>query len=700
MIGRLALRSLTAHPVRSAVLAAGFGVGVAVMAILLGVAEIVLDQAQSPALVGGGDVLIRLTPAGAGAAGARRARCSPTRCADASASRRRRTPTRSVSAARRHGRRAWPRAAASRASSARSAIRRRRTIDAWRDTPADVGVDAATRPRRCCARSIAFTRFRTRRRGRDSWAEWLYFNGRVERRALLPDVPRRAAARRTARAPRACGCSSIATGRWRSFSARRAAHRRGVAARAGPDDRRELGAARRAALSHPSRSRGRATAARRRAICRSQASPGRLVPPLEITGARGWRTGYVVPVMSGALDGDARRRRRARVARRRHRLSRSQLGVLAGRVVAVGPGAAGRPVVHLRPRVSAARGRRSRAHARLRRRARTRRPLGYATNVRITEENDDRGQPRTIAVRARGTALDLELQFDVASAVTTRMAQGPLANGVNFLQMRGQYTVSGRAGCRDDPVHRARRRRNLPAANERSLGHDCSSAWRAAICARRRRSDSCFERVVERQPDLRGIPSARQLRGHGLTPADLHPEAIEAQRARPVGLGMRLVAEAVARLARAAARAQIGAGLRTCRCRAPHAAMLARVRAAVERQLLTVVDLPKCLRHVSRPLAVALAGRATLASGGYDRLGHCGEGQRAKAKAKVQGRGPRCKGRGQAKPQRPSTSCINCRSPSSRPRATPLAARLEVRARPETPTKCDRSSSRRSPRGR
>ncbi len=61
MIGRLALRSLTAHPVRSAVLAAGFGVGVAVMAILLGVAAIVLQQAQSPALVGGGDVLIRIS---------------------------------------------------------------------------------------------------------------------------------------------------------------------------------------------------------------------------------------------------------------------------------------------------------------------------------------------------------------------------------------------------------------------------------------------------------------------------------------------------------------------------------------------------------------------------------------------------------------------------------------------------------------
>src|SRR5215217_7119122 len=63
MIGRLAIRSLTAHPIRSAVLAAGFGVGVSVMAILLGVADVVLNQARSSDLVGGGDVVIRLEPA-------------------------------------------------------------------------------------------------------------------------------------------------------------------------------------------------------------------------------------------------------------------------------------------------------------------------------------------------------------------------------------------------------------------------------------------------------------------------------------------------------------------------------------------------------------------------------------------------------------------------------------------------------------
>jgi hypothetical protein len=75
-------------------------------------------------------------------------------------------------------------------------------------------------------------------------------------------------------------------------------------------------------------------------------------------------------------------------------------------------------------------------------------PLGYSTNVRITESNDDRGQPRSIALQARGQSLDLDLTFTVMSTVTTRMASGPLGNGVDFLQMRGDYDVRGRAGGR------------------------------------------------------------------------------------------------------------------------------------------------------------------------------------------------------------------------------------------------------------
>jgi len=75
-------------------------------------------------------------------------------------------------------------------------------------------------------------------------------------------------------------------------------------------------------------------------------------------------------------------------------------------------------------------------------------PLGYATNVKIAEQNDEKGQPRTITVDGRSPLLDVHMQFAVTSMVTTPMTQGPLANGVNFLQMRGNYTVSGHAGDR------------------------------------------------------------------------------------------------------------------------------------------------------------------------------------------------------------------------------------------------------------
>jgi hypothetical protein len=76
-------------------------------------------------------------------------------------------------------------------------------------------------------------------------------------------------------------------------------------------------------------------------------------------------------------------------------------------------------------------------------------PLGFATDVRITEEDNTRGEPSIVTVTARGDALDLVLRFDVASATTTRMSEGPLANRVDFLQLRGQYTVTGSVGSRE-----------------------------------------------------------------------------------------------------------------------------------------------------------------------------------------------------------------------------------------------------------
>jgi len=76
-------------------------------------------------------------------------------------------------------------------------------------------------------------------------------------------------------------------------------------------------------------------------------------------------------------------------------------------------------------------------------------PLGYATNVTIDEMNHPNGQPRTITVTARSRLLDVRMQFDVGSVVMTRMSPGTLSSGLNFLQMRGQYTVTGHAGERE-----------------------------------------------------------------------------------------------------------------------------------------------------------------------------------------------------------------------------------------------------------
>ena len=48
-----------------------------------------------------------------------------------------------------------------------------------------------------------------------------------------------------------------------------------------------------------------------------------------------------------------------------------------------------------------------------------------------------------ITITGRSPLLDVKAAFRVESQVTTTMSQGPLANGINFLQLRGTYTVTG-----------------------------------------------------------------------------------------------------------------------------------------------------------------------------------------------------------------------------------------------------------------
>jgi hypothetical protein len=442
MISRLALRSLTAHPVRSAVLAVGFGTGVAVMAILLGVAQIVLQQAQSPDLVGGGDVVIRVgrqIPAAlllsgtlqAEALRSRIATAAPTQTADLYLS----SGGKRIRAAGRGGVPSLERALGDRETSA---------IDRWRDTEADRAW-THTSPAAALREIDRFHPVPDAPAWADSWAEWLYFNGRgKDARFYLTFLvgPRTADGRRAAgvrlqlqRGDRTENYNAsalltddevasapdltIGASTVRLDGQRYRLHLDLV----GPDGRRVVG------------------------DVSLEASPGRLVPPIEILGAKGWRTGYVVPVMSGALSGaltvggetlsvdgtgyhDHNWGFWRGVSWQWGQAQYEGLSVVYGRVFPPEdatdrerlPGFVG---------VLGPDG-----------------PLGFATNVRIEETNAPDGRPTAIMVRALGSALDITLRFDVTSAVTTRMAQGPLANGVNFLQLQGRYTVSGRAAGR------------------------------------------------------------------------------------------------------------------------------------------------------------------------------------------------------------------------------------------------------------
>ena len=196
---------------------------------------------------------------------------------------------------------------------------------------------------------------------------------------------------------------------------------------------------------------GGSTGRRARGDLTIEASAGRLVPPLEITGAQGWRSGYVVPVMSGTLGGaiDVGGERVVLdggtgyhdhnwgfwrgVSWQWGQAQQGELSVLYGRVFPPAEAADAARV----PGLVGVLGRDG--------------PLGFATDVTIAETDDERGEPRTITVQARSAALEVQLRFEAASAVTTSMAQGPLASRLDFLQLRGEYTVSGRAG--DQPLN-------------------------------------------------------------------------------------------------------------------------------------------------------------------------------------------------------------------------------------------------------
>jgi hypothetical protein len=444
MIGRLALRSLTSHPVRSAVLAAGFGAGVAVMAILLGVAEIVLAQARAPALAGGGDVVIRLAP-GIPA----RLLLSGTLQSDTLRDRFRVAAPSHTDRLYlvRNGRTTQIRARGGIPSLERALGDPEVSgLTAWRDTAADIAWTKDT-PEKVLRHIDRFHPVPDVPAWASSWAEWLYFNGRAAgARFYLTFLvgPALADGRRSA----GVRLQLDRGGRVENFNA--SATLTEAEALGAPDLSIGSSHVRLEGLQYRIHLDLRGSDGRPlRGDLSIAASPGRVLPPLQIMGARGWRTGYVVPVMSGRLAGGLnvageRLSFDGGVGYHDHnwgfwegvswqwgQVQHDDVSFIYGRIFPP-PEAADRERM---PGFVGAIGPDG--------------PLGYATNVTITETNDSDGRPRRIDVLARGAALQLQFQFDVGSVITTRMAQPPLNSGLDFLQMRGEYTVSGHAGQRE-----------------------------------------------------------------------------------------------------------------------------------------------------------------------------------------------------------------------------------------------------------
>jgi hypothetical protein len=458
MIVTMAWKTLVAHPVRTAVLGVGFGLGVAVMATLLGVGEVVIDQARAPALSGGGDLVVSgvtgsitsarfalgsvlKSPAPAG----RGVVASPRRRADLFLVR----PGGVVPVRARGGIPSLERALNDPESAG---------VAAWVDGPADAAWSSPD-PGDVLRTMDRFHAVPDVPARMASWAEWLYFKGQsggLQFYVTFLVGPKRPDGRRGA----GVRLQLDRGGRVTTYSDGDALEEALVLA-AAPDmtigrsrvrleglryhvtldlsrDRAGSDVARSASTSEAMRSGNRATA-----DFFVDATPGRSLAPLVIRGGGGWVSGYVVPVMAGTLTGwlSAGGERSTLsgtgyhdhnwgfwrgVSWRWGQVQHERLSYLYGRIYP--PGDAADP--DRIPGVLVALGPDG--------------PVGYTTRVRIQETDDPAtGRPRRILVEGRGGTLDLKMDIAVESAIVT--ARGPVAGGPDFLQLRARYHVTGRA---------------------------------------------------------------------------------------------------------------------------------------------------------------------------------------------------------------------------------------------------------------
>ena len=446
MILKLALRSLGVRPVRTAVLACGFGLGIAVMAELLGVGDVILDQARSPALQGGGDVVVS-GPFGT-IDNARYVlsvvRGTPGALSNVVAA----SPSRKQSLYLIKPGMVVPIVARGGVPGLEKTVGDKEVagMAAWVDAPGDARwthIDSGD-----VLRSMdRFHRQPDVSEFSSSWAEWLYFNGRsADGRVrfyltFLVGPPTRPGVR----------SASV------RLQLDRDGHVKNYASRADVDEQAAIDGAPNLDIG-PNQVRLEGLRYRIRLRLRAEddgsgiegtltldPDPGRSLPPVTIRGARGWLSGYVVPVLSGRISGAITAGRETislegatgyhdhnwgywrDVRWQWGQVASGDLSLVYGRVFP--PADVADP--DLMPGFLGVLDREG--------------LIAVATNVTVSEERSA-GLLTAINVTARGNTVDLHLTFRVDRTVRTeRFMSGDTSD---FLQLGGTYRVEGRAGGR------------------------------------------------------------------------------------------------------------------------------------------------------------------------------------------------------------------------------------------------------------
>jgi hypothetical protein len=448
MMWRLAWRSLLTRPVRAAVLAAGFGFGVAVMVELLGVGHVILEQAHAPALSGGGDLVV-YGPFGS-VPSARFVMSSINAHADLAHRVKAVSPSMHARLFLMTADGAVPISATGGIPSLERAVGDEEIagIPAWTDAPGD---ERWARPEpadmlRAMDRFHPVPDVPARAR---SWAEWLYFNGRSHDGRTRLYVTFMVGPRGSSSGLRSAGVrlQLERDGRSSAYSAQGEIDEASLLASA-PDmeiagNRVHLEGLRYritlALRADGTPSSGSSRDDRLQGEIVLDAAPRRSLPPATIRGAGGWVSGYVVPALTGNLRGELQVGREAltidAVGYHDHnwgfwegvswqwgQVAHDDTSIVFGRVFPP-PDVADPARI---PGFLAVLGPDG--------------PRGFSTNVTIDDTRSGH-----VDVRAIGTALDLHLAFAADESVRTpmRLTRVPGGTPLDFLQLGGTYRATG-----------------------------------------------------------------------------------------------------------------------------------------------------------------------------------------------------------------------------------------------------------------